>query len=68
MTFAECIPFLLKGYYIRKTHFSSGHCIKLDEFNHNILSYYTEKHNDGIVGPYEISNEDLKDTCWEVVE
>lgn len=68
MTFAECIPFLLRGCRIRKTHFNDGHNIRLDPFNYNILTYYNAFDDNSMVGPYEITDEDLKDVCWEVIE
>ena len=64
MTFAEAIPYLLKLRRIRKTHFNEGDYVALDEHNHNILTYFDKA---GAVGPYEITDEDLEDTCWEVI-
>ena len=65
MTFAEAIPHLLKLHQIRKPHFNEGHYVALDERNHSILTYFNKA---GAVGPYEITDEDLEDTCWEVIE
>ena len=65
MTFAECIPYLIETYHIRKSHFNEGHYVALDEHNFSILTYFNRE---GAVGPYEITDEDLQDVCWEVVE
>lgn len=63
MTFAECVLPLLKGFHIRKPHFNSGHYVALDSGNHDILSYFYSDR----VEVYEITSEDLSDTCWEAI-
>lgn len=64
MTFAECIPYLLKQGRIRKPHFNENEYVALNEDNYNILTYFC---NNGGKLIYEITDEDLSDVIWELV-